>query len=330
MNNPYAPQNMSGGGIPGASAPMGIGPTVGEAFGMSNATLANPGDPSGLGMVANAGLASGFPGAGFPTGIPGAPALNPFGLTAMAGKSIAGTNIDPATGMSIRGITNAINTDPEMAQALMGQIDMNAPAQSPLAPYTGNPFGHNMAPDLNAQPMPSQPSQARGMGLGDPNAPGPAPDANQGFPGETMGEVSSGAPGGAGGGAGGPGGAGTVICTALYDRGLLNDRALHVNRVFQLRMSHAEHRGYLVWAKPLIRWATRNPRRFGLVYRVTRPLISSYMAEIQHRVSGTPGTFWGAVILSSGLLVSRCLGVISGWLRESRTRTAGSVPWDTR
>lgn len=165
----------------------------------------------------------------------------------------------------------------------------NAPGYAPGIQNTTN-FGRTGGFETNPEGVPS------GTPASTP-APGPEPETTDtGF---TFGDTG-----------GGPGGGeGTVICTALHARGFLTDAILAANHTYAKRMGRDAHRGYLRWATPIVRFSTKSPKRFNVVWALTKPLIHAYMRQIAYETGVAPKGSWvGKTLLTLGVPLSRVVG----------------------
>lgn len=113
-----------------------------------------------------------------------------------------------------------------------------------------------------------------------------------------------------GGGGSGDGGA-SHICTALRARGLMDAETFEANQRFGRVNGRDFYRGYSVWAMPLVRFSTRRPLVFKLIYFVTAPLIRAYTREIREPGSSLAGRVILAIAVPACRLLGRALRIVS-------------------
>ena len=135
------------------------------------------------------------------------------------------------------------------------------------------------------------PADALGVGFGDPTPPGDEGISPSTSTGPT---VESGDP---------PGGDPTVLCTALYNMGLLDNKIYKADSEYAGKYIDAlTYAGYAVWARHLAKskWAVL----------LLSPLIKSFAKEMYFRLHGGRGNFVGRVIMNWGSPVCKLIGKI--------------------
>lgn len=232
----------------------------------------------GLNAITNNGLSDAITGP--VAGIINAALPNPLGLMSTA----FGLFATPPE------FTDTVGLD-QTIKGLEGMMGIEGENNATLGDNTTGPIGQTTIVGFNGDPAPGTPGDAPGPPGSPGTSPGPSAAGNSD-------------PGSPGSGDGGGGGGGTVICTALYRRGLVDDVTMAANNRFRRTMHPEAYQGYLTWAVPIVRLAESSPLIFSILWFVFGGLIRAYMREIN-----TPGSSTlGKVLLKIGVPLCHWIG----------------------
>lgn len=96
---------------------------------------------------------------------------------------------------------------------------------------------------------------------------------------------------------------GSLLCTALHDRGITDDLTFEACNEFGRRTKRKIFLGYQLWARPLA-WAMR---RSAFLTFILKPLGLAWQKEMAARITGGHGSWLGKILLGIGMPLSGAL-----------------------
>jgi hypothetical protein len=109
---------------------------------------------------------------------------------------------------------------------------------------------------------------------------------------------------------------GSVICSLLHDKGLIDDETYEAAGKFGSQQTHETRAGYKAWAIPL----TRAMDKSRVLTFILKPFWKAWQKEMKARVKGGKGSILGKVILGAGMPLCEWIGK-----RLSRGMSGGSL-----
>lgn len=295
---PLIINQMNGGGIGNDS----LGSYGGGGNGFPGATMSNgvSGPTTGVASFANSAAAT----------------LGNLGLTSLS-DAIA-KNVDPNyshEGRAARGSTDAdaaAKTDSAaaLADAMANAISGAAPTNSPAAPAVSTGGWAASIRDSAVAEAPSAPSAPSNDAPSNDAPSGPNTGPSTGGPASTG--TSGGSPADATDGGGGGGGGGKIICTRLYQVGLMPRDIYLADQAFGKQL--AKHDpvamdGYHRWASHVVRWMQRGDWFGTLVTKMAYWIATPWALEMGRRM-GLPvkRTAAGWLLMEVGLKICQWAG----------------------